>query len=847
MVFLRGTCLLRTATHSMLAHLVDVLLSKCRIEPQEFSEMLEHELLSNEDRSYFSLSGHSRTLIRELEIKKSESGPVPSIYQAPFSVERWTGLLNANVPSRFRNCAEHERWLRSHFDLLEMFLSEEHPDHVLHMEEIRDHLVEDLLPPNPKMSDPSFLSHVAPFEEFFQTAKLAPADPLMSAGLFFRLYSAFLQLVFTESSDHKPEFFDDKDQYLSSVTHGFMTSVFDSFGAVLGVLEPVHHLWMVDASIAFFQLTQVRESLEFASWTLFLHCLQEERFSASKDFYALDCPQWRSTFECVQQRCFVVIRDHRTYFSDEPSLLNVMCVALGRLLQLNPHSRESKLEFLKRAFSDAMEEIVDEKRKGFQDREEDEVLQTLSDLGDELVSELQTEESYFLPELEEDSDPVLQQCICTFFVPIVAELAQNIHMAEILPDVQSLMDTLADMELRLGGQGEKLDWDGLFVNVVAEWFTIQQQNLSKELENAMHADDWLPLYDEDGESSSSSCRQVVSGVSAMLPNLFALRFPGFLQIVRAACLCLSGLVQKYAMEMRFDCGDGNLLKPPMVPEKRNICQSKYNPLNFTVDSSQAQILRQQSIQEVCIRINNLEYLNGALETFLEDLERRWEEYPFHVSDRDKFQPRESLAVASELLVSSERELMKYLGARVVFFDMRSVLINQLYLPHPFSCTLVHVMDHLQAIKRGICDIVHSNIVLEALFALFVSCLEVLEWIVLMGGRDFSDLSYAGIVLQDLLLLEQEFAGSGSGSGEGALLLPLDHVRPRVERFSRVVNEVMRTPSQQLFRGGPHCPPFDKMPRSDPLEPFNQQTVFKVLLHRPLDKKAKKYVKKVFPF
>ena len=49
------------------------------------------------------------------------------------------------------------------------------------------------------------------------------------------------------------------------------------------------------------------------------------------------------------------------------------------------------------------------------------------------------------------------------------------------------------------------------------------------------------------------------------------------------------------------------------------------------------------------------------------------------------------------------------------------------------------------------------------------------------------------------LLEQEFAGSGSGSGEGALLLPLDHVRPRVERFSRVVNEVMRTPSQQLFR------------------------------------------------
>ena len=43
-----------------------------------------------------------------------------------------------------------QRWLRSHFDLLEMFLSEEHPDHVLHMEEIRDHLVEDLLPPNPK-------------------------------------------------------------------------------------------------------------------------------------------------------------------------------------------------------------------------------------------------------------------------------------------------------------------------------------------------------------------------------------------------------------------------------------------------------------------------------------------------------------------------------------------------------------------------------------------------------------------------------------------------------------------------------------------------------------------------
>ena len=32
-------------------------------------------------------------------------------------------------------------------------------------------------------------------------------------------------------------------------------------------------------------------------------------------------------------------------------------------------------------------------KKSFQDREEDEVLQTLSDLGDELVSELQTEES----------------------------------------------------------------------------------------------------------------------------------------------------------------------------------------------------------------------------------------------------------------------------------------------------------------------------------------------------------------------------------------------------------------------------------------------------------------------
>ena len=33
--------------------------------------------LSNEDRSYFSLSGHSRTLIRELEIKKFAAPPLP--------------------------------------------------------------------------------------------------------------------------------------------------------------------------------------------------------------------------------------------------------------------------------------------------------------------------------------------------------------------------------------------------------------------------------------------------------------------------------------------------------------------------------------------------------------------------------------------------------------------------------------------------------------------------------------------------------------------------------------------------------------------------------------------------
>ena len=91
---------------------------------------------------------------------------------------------------------------------------------------------------------------------------------------------------------------------------------------------------------------------------------------------------------------------------------------------------------------------------------------------------------------------------------------------------------------------------------------------------------------------------------------------------------------------------------------------------------------------------------------------RWEEYPFHVADRGKFQPQEVLSVASELLVTIERELMKYLGARVVFFDLRQEFLSSLYLPRVSARTLTHALEPFRALKSGICGIGQLHVLLS---------------------------------------------------------------------------------------------------------------------------------------
>ena len=77
----------------------------------------------------------------------------------------------------------------------------------------------------------------------------------------------------------------------------------------------------------------------------------------------------------------------------------------------------------------------------------------------------------------------------------------------------------------MDGTQEFLDWNELFNGVVVDWFTMQQQQWTNALDEALISDDWSPMLDsEDDESYTSSCRYVFSGVLDSLPILFGLRF-----------------------------------------------------------------------------------------------------------------------------------------------------------------------------------------------------------------------------------------------------------------------------------------------------------------------------------
>ena len=111
-----------------------------------------------------------------------------------------------------------------------------------------------------------------------------------------------------------------------------------------------------------------------------------------------------------------------------------------------------------------------------QEAEDEDCFQELTILAEELAEEIRTEEEvcmklfafpllpfsslhvschpqFFFPELEECSEKVQRDCIHALFAPLVELVRKKIHLAEVLPDVEGVMDVLADMEIRAGGQG----------------------------------------------------------------------------------------------------------------------------------------------------------------------------------------------------------------------------------------------------------------------------------------------------------------------------------------------------------------------------------------------------------
>eukprot|EP00271_Cylindrocystis_brebissonii_P014575 TRINITY_DN35957_c0_g1_i1.p1 TRINITY_DN35957_c0_g1~~TRINITY_DN35957_c0_g1_i1.p1 ORF type:complete len:675 (-),score=124.68 TRINITY_DN35957_c0_g1_i1:592-2391(-) len=416
--------------------------------------------------------------------------------------------------------------------------------------------------------------------------------------------------------------------------------------------------------------------------------------------------------------------------------------------------------------------------------------------------------------------------------------------------------------------------------ILTRWVTAQLTKMQEWIERSLEKEAWDPVGKVTRHAFSAV--EVFRIIEEALEAFFALSLPMRLGQLKALTSGIDNLVQLYANRVVAQLGHKDDLLPPpaaltrfkkdvavKVATQQVVKKPGRDPR--LADEGRAAQLDSFTATNLCVRLNSLHFCAVQLHAVEESTRERWrgrsaaDGAAGKINQADKTASRKMPVKASDDLANlfdpsrrvvnvSIDKVCDFLGAKVIFWDMREPFLEELYRVSVSAARIEHVVGLLDPVLAELCEVITDSLRDRVVLALLQASLGGLLRVLLDGGpaRVFAE-SDADMLDTDLQILKDFFVADGDGLPRGVVentaapvqqilnLYTLD-TNTVIDSFRQASDVLAQSPGTPLkgssFSSG--------LPAASPgvrgRSAMDADTLLRVLCHRA-DREASKFLKK----
>ncbi|TXG50964.1 hypothetical protein EZV62_023488 [Acer yangbiense] len=404
--------------------------------------------------------------------------------------------------------------------------------------------------------------------------------------------------------------------------------------------------------------------------------------------------------------------------------------------------------------------------------------------------------------------------------------------------------------------------------IILDWVIAQHSHILEWTGRAFDLEDWEPLSFQ--QRQAASIIEVFRIIEETVDQLFGLKLPLDITHLQALLSIIFHSLDSYLQRVLNQLVEKSHLYPSTPPltryEETVIPIVKKKLLEFSLlDDSVSMKLNELTTPKLCIRLNTLQYIQKQISVLEDGIKRFWalvgpsnvqahaKEEPQETSERDFLTCSEAL---DELFVTtlncirdiasdSISKICDFIGARVVFWDLRDSFLSHLYRGSVERARLDIFLPQFDTVLDRICGLIDDSLRDLVVLSICRASLDGYIWVLLDGGpsRAFSSSDIA-MMEEDLNILKVEHAELFIANGEG---LP----RSLVEREAKLAEEILglfhlqsETVIQMLMSASEHISMKLDPRKHGHMHSEGANTLMRVLCHKK-DREASKFLKRQY--
>ncbi|XP_031251761.1 protein unc-13 homolog [Pistacia vera] len=400
--------------------------------------------------------------------------------------------------------------------------------------------------------------------------------------------------------------------------------------------------------------------------------------------------------------------------------------------------------------------------------------------------------------------------------------------------------------------------------IILDWVITQHAHVLEWTGRAFDLEDWEPLSFQ--QRQAASVIEVFRIIEETVDQFFGLNLPLDVTHLQALLSIIFHSLDAYLQRLLSQLVEKSHLYPSAPPLTRYkdavLPIVKKKLLEFTfLDESVSMKLKGLTTPKLCIRLNTLQYIQKQIGILEDGIRKSWglvrppidqlwakEELP-ETSERDFLACSEAVDELFSTTLNCIRDTAKvaismicdFIGARVVFWDLRDSFLFPLYRSNVENARLDSILPHVDTVLDQICGLIDDSLRDLVVLSICRASLEGYVWILLDGGpsRAFSD-SDIMMMEEDFNVLKDFFVASGEG-------LP----RSVVEQEAKFAEEILSLFSVQsetlirmLMNASEHISLELDPPKHGHRNLEDANTLVRVLCHKK-DRVASKFLKRQY--